>query len=351
MAFKIPIFEQIRDDILRDLQSLNPQADTAPDSDYFVRASSIASCASGLYAHQSWIARQIFPDTADSDFLELHAGLHYIFRKPATPSAAVVTFAGAADTVIPLGTEVKPQNSDTTFKTITAATIGAGGAVDVVASASRSGSHTNIPTQTGQLLTAIADVQSAVTFAAAVGGGDEETDASLLSRLLSKLRLPPAGGNANDYKQWALSVPGVAQAYVFPLRRGLGTVDVVITGQEGLPSDEVIAATQAFIDQVRPVTAKDVSVYAPATEVVDISVKVATDEDLNIVSQRINEGLHAYFADLAPNQEVIKSQIEGVITDTRGVDDRQLINPSANLQPPGGGVVWYKLGSLTVEAL
>ncbi len=351
MAFKIPIFEQIRDDILRDLQSLNPQADTAPDSDYFVRASSIASCASGLYAHQSWIARQIFPDTADSDFLELHAGLHYIFRKPATPSAAVVTFTGAADTVIPTGTEVKPQNSDTTFKTITAATIGAGGAVDVVASASQSGSHTNIPTQPGQLLTAIADVQSAVTFAAAVGGSEEETDASLLSRLLSKLRLPPAGGNANDYKQWALSVPGVAQAYVFPLRRGLGTVDVVITGQEGLPSDEVIAATQAFIDQVRPVTAKDVSVYAPAPEVVDISVKVATNENLNIVSQRINEALHAYFADLAPNQGVIKSQIEGVITDTRGVNDRQLINPSANLQPPGGGVVWYKLGSLTVEAL
>ncbi|WP_413462564.1 baseplate J/gp47 family protein [Kingella kingae] len=43
------------------------------------------------------------------------------------------------------------------------------------------------------------------------------------------MRRPPAGGNQYDYKNWALSVDGVSSAYVYPLRRGLGTVDIAIT--------------------------------------------------------------------------------------------------------------------------
>lgn len=77
-----------------------------------------------------------------------------------------------------------------------------------------------------------------------------------MDRLLDIIRRAPAGGNKYDYRRWAMSVDGVTAAYVYPLRRGLGTVDVVITSADGLPSAEIIAATQAYIDDVRPVTAK-----------------------------------------------------------------------------------------------
>ncbi|WP_230478800.1 baseplate J/gp47 family protein [Kingella kingae] len=77
-------------------------------------------------------------------------------------------------------------------------------------------------------MAAPAGVQSDCVITAQ-GGTDAESDASLLARLLERLRRPPAGGNQYDYKNWALSVDGVSSAYVYPLRRGLGTVDIAIT--------------------------------------------------------------------------------------------------------------------------
>ena len=49
--YQIPTLEDVRSEILRDIQSLEPTADIEVDSDYFVRASALASCAVGLYAH------------------------------------------------------------------------------------------------------------------------------------------------------------------------------------------------------------------------------------------------------------------------------------------------------------
>lgn len=88
------------------------------------------------------------------------------------------------------------------------------------------------------------------------GGTDRESDASLLARLLEIIRRPPAGGNRYDYKNWALSVDGVTSAYVYPLRRGLGTVDIAITSADGVSSEETVRRVQAYIDEMRPVTQK-----------------------------------------------------------------------------------------------
>jgi len=64
-----------------------------------------------------------------------------------------------------------------------------------------------------------------------------ETDAALLARLLNHIRRPPAGGNKNDYEQWALSVNYVAKAWCFPEGQGLGTVDIVILADMGTGSE------------------------------------------------------------------------------------------------------------------
>ena len=45
MPFAIPPFTSIRDTLLRDLKNQLPDADTGPDSDFFVRASATASSA------------------------------------------------------------------------------------------------------------------------------------------------------------------------------------------------------------------------------------------------------------------------------------------------------------------
>ncbi len=66
-----------------------------------------------------------------------------------------------------------------------------------------------------------------------------EADADYLTRLLNRIQQPPAGGNANDYVQWALAVTNVEDAWCFPLAQGLGTVDVVITANSAVTGSEI----------------------------------------------------------------------------------------------------------------
>ncbi|MBS9777204.1 MAG: baseplate J/gp47 family protein [Gammaproteobacteria bacterium] len=351
MAFTIPSFDRIRTDILRDLKSLNPDVDTAPDSDYYVRASSIASCASGQYAHQAWIVRQIFPDTADSEFLELHCALRHIFRKSATASTAIVTFKGAAKAAIPKGTEIKANNAAvifTTLKTVRTTNIGV---ATVSAISNTNGIAANIVAQKGTCLSAPSGIDSTVELSDAVGATNEEPDASLLARLLSRLRRPPAGGNANDYKQWALSIDGVDDTYIYPLRRGAGTVDIAITAADGLPSVATIKACQDYIDSVRPVTAKGALVLAPEIVNIDISYKAIFQGASDVVKVNVTRALAEYFATIKPNDSLVLSKINAVISDTTGVVDHLLVQPNSNVNNATNRIIWYKLGNVSSGAL
>ncbi|MGL9774928.1 MAG: baseplate J/gp47 family protein [Sodalis sp. (in: enterobacteria)] len=108
-----------------------------------------------------------------------------------------------------------------------------------------------------------AGVDSNVTITRMVGGSEAESNAALLARLLEVIRRPAAGGNQYDYHRWAVSLPGVTEAHVYPLRRGYGTVDVVIVTHNDLPSPETLKAVQRCLDEMRPVTAKNCLVVAP----------------------------------------------------------------------------------------
>ena len=108
--FTPPDFDTIRAAILRDTQSLIPDADISADSDHYVHASRLASCAAGQYAHQTWITRQIFPDTADTDYLERHAVLRGITRRAATRAGGTATLAGTAGAVLAAGVQIKLGN-------------------------------------------------------------------------------------------------------------------------------------------------------------------------------------------------------------------------------------------------
>ncbi len=66
-----------------------------------------------------------------------------------------------------------------------------------------------------------------------------ETDADYLTRILDDIQNPAAGGNQYDYRQWAESIAGVANAYVFPLAQGDGTVDVVVVADSAATGSEI----------------------------------------------------------------------------------------------------------------
>lgn len=351
--FIIPGFEQIRSEILRDIKNQLPDADTGSDSDFFIRASSVASVATGIYQHQSWIVRQIFPDTADSDFLELHARTRNLIRKPATTASGPADFTGTPHAVLPAGHEIRGE----TISVITTQEVvfGEDGKTLAPVNATIPGTASNISVITpAELVSAPMGVNSRVLIHPMNGGTDKETDAALLARLLDLIRRPPAGGNKYDYRRWALEVPGVTNAFVYPLRRGLGTVDVAITSADGLPSQEIIDAAQAHIDDVRPVTAKNSLVLAPEQRRIDfdIEIRIAGISQDDAVRQ-VKAEIQAVMSRLAPGESFTRSDAETAVSLIPGIRDRLFIQPAGNVPAlvDADHLEWLQPGTVTVRMM
>lgn len=352
--FIVPSLDDIRQTILRDVQSLEPLADVSVDSDYYARASSLAAVAEGIYAHQKWIIKQFFPDTADTDFLEKHAALRGIRRRNATSASGTgATVTGQVGAEIKAGLQIKTDDNRF-YETTANAVISSNGDVTVPVRALATGASYNITTATkGSFMAAPVGVQSDVVLNNIIGATDAESDASLLERLLEIIRRPPAGGNRYDYRIWALSVDGVDAAYVYPLRRGLGTVDIAITSNNDVPSDETVQRCQTYIDDVRPVTARESKVVKPDVTKVNFNIQVKiSGVTLPEIKVAISTALSDYFNTLTPGDDLIVSQCEAVVNNLVGVVDRKFTAPITNLKADvRTKIEWFRLGMITVTEM
>ncbi|WP_308167214.1 baseplate J/gp47 family protein [Candidatus Symbiopectobacterium endolongispinus] len=147
---------------------------------------------------------------------------------------------------------------------------------------------------------------------------------------------------------------GVASAYVYPLRRWLGTVDVVITSADGLPSADIISAVRTYIDDVRPVTAKNTMVLGTTVKTIDITVWVLLNGiSLADATAAIITALTDYIKTLAPGDPFIRSQAEMIISQVSGVVDRNITLPAVNVYSvtDENKIEWMRAGNIEVVAL
>ena len=331
MTYTTKTFDQIRDDILRDIVNQNPQAAVGADSDFRMRANAVAAAIEGLYENLSWVGRQIMPDTADDDVLQQYASLYGLTFKAPTTAVGSITFTGTPGSTVNAGVECKALDGQA-YVTTSFGNIAAGGTLTLAAQASVSGSAGNQAVGTTLTLTsAPAGVSSTASIVTMVAGTDIETTASLLARLLDRLRHPPAGGNKYDYRRWAMEVPGVTSAWCYPLRRGLGTTDVAILSN-GVPAPQALQNTvKAYIEAVNP-AGGDCLVLTPTLVPINVTATVAVSgvalADVLAVVQGV---LSAYFVGMKPGDTVMRSRILASITDVPGVTDVNLTSPAASV--------------------
>jgi uncharacterized phage protein gp47/JayE len=266
-----------------------------------------------------------------------------------------IRFAGAVGSEISAGTGSKTVDG-ALYVTTAAGVIGSDGTAEIAAQAYEAGASGNLASGTALTLTsAPSGVLSSAVVVEMLGGTDAETDGAFLARLLELLRTPPAGGNAADYKRWALEVDGVTQAWVYPLRRGIGTVDVAVASADGLPGSDLLAAVQAHIDAVRPVAVKEFWAVSPTAVLVEVTAQIrVVGVTLEQAQALIEADLAAYFADLEPGDTVYRSQLEAIITNATGVVDRVLTAPAASVATSTvlpGGIEWPRLGVVTLGLL
>lgn len=187
-------------------------------------------------------------------------------------------------------------------------------------------------TQVGVAVNLIEKV--AVSTEGLTGGADAETDAELRARVLSIIRAPRSGGTAADYVAWALSVTGVSSAKCIPLARGPGTVDVIITTGEGVPSQDLLQKVQNYIEERRPIGA-DVRVLGPRVVTVDVSVSVTVTRpgyDVGALVIPVSNAIHNYLRSVHVGGVVRLSGIGNAVYSVPGVEDYVISTPANNIQ-------------------
>ena len=329
--------------------------EAAGSGDLAARMYAVAAQLWGLYVQCDWVNRQCFPQTAQGEYLDLHARLRGVERREATAAEGVLRFtvdaAGAADREIAAGTVCMTAGL-TRFETVEAGTLEAGETfVDIRARALEAGSAGNVAAGTIlQMAVAPVGVSRCTNPAAFTGGTDREDDETLRARVLETYRRLPNGANAAFYQQGALSFDEVAAAAVIPRPRGVGSVDVVVSTAAGAPSAELLEELEDYFEARREI-AVDVQVRAPEMETVDVAVQVAAEEnqDAQAVRDAVEAALRGWFDGRRLGQSVLRAALGELVFHVEGVANYALAAPAADVAVEAD--VLPRLGTLTVEAM
>jgi uncharacterized phage protein gp47/JayE len=327
-----------------DLSTLNDQAASSieaelPGSDARLRRSNLgvlarvmAGFTHGLYGYLRRFLEECLPWNKGF-LLEMWAGIWKVYRKPAVSAEGYATFTGSNGAPIDAGTALQTAMGQE-YETADSAVI-AGGVARVRVLATEPGKSGNLAAGVQlALVNAVAGVASTalVDVAGITNGSDMETVDALYERYLARVRTRANGGSADDYIGWALEVPGVTRAWTVPNWSGIGSV-LVLFVRDGdtpaLPDAAAIAAVQAHIDLVRPVTA-DVTVAGPHVKLVNFSIAVTPNT--TAVRAAVQSSLDDLFlreADVGAT--LLLSHVYRDISLSPGETDHTLYAPVANV--------------------
>lgn len=323
--------------------------------DLAVRLWAVAAQLQALQIQTNWVLEQSFPQTAQGEYLDHHATMRGLQREQAKKAAGTIRFLAqteqSGDVTIPAGT-VCMTEAETRFRTVEDAVLPAGsGYVDVEAEAMEGGSNGNAVAGAIRYLTACPmAITGCTNLEAFAGGMDAETDSDLRGRVLESYQRLPNGANAAWYEQTAENMEGVAAAKAVGRARGTGTVDVYITGEEGLPSEELLAQVQAELQQQREI-AVDVTVAAPETTEVAVDVALAVKENNSFaeVQAAARQTITAFFNGRLLGKGVKLAELGDLVYHLDGVENYRFSAPAQDLA--GTDTVLPVLGTLTVTEM
>jgi uncharacterized phage protein gp47/JayE len=349
-TFSRPTFSEILERIKADIDSRLDGADSRlRRSVLSVLAYAMAGIAHGLYGFISWIALQVFPDTAELEFLNRWAAIWGVTRIPATKASGNVTATGVNGTVIVIGTEFS-RSDEVTFVSTAEATIASGTAtIPVEASIAEENGNTDAAVEL-EFSSPISDVDSTVTVTGSglTGGADEESDDSLEARLLDRIQQPPHGGNENDYLQWMSEITGVTRSWVYPLEGGVNSVVVRFmmdnTYVDGIPLAGDVTTADAYIEARRPITA-DTSVLAPVAVPLNFTIHLNVS-DTSAIRLAVQANLQDLITrETEPGGTLYLSRINEAISLATGEFDHTLAAPVANVTNTTGNIT--TMGTIT----
>ncbi|MEQ8585164.1 MAG: baseplate J/gp47 family protein [Thalassobaculaceae bacterium] len=349
MPFQRPDLKTINDRIGTDIAARMPGVDASlRRSVAGVLARSEAGAVHSLYGHQIYIADQVMPDTAETEYLERWSRIWGVARKAPQRARGTAIATGTDAAVIVAGTVV--QRGDGARYVVTEEAAIAGGAASLVLEAETAGEAGNTAAGTLTFLEPVAGVDATVAISAGglSQGSDAEGDASLRSRVLRRIQQPPHGGAHHDYVAWALDRDAhgidVTRAWVAPEQYGPGTVAVRFvmddTYPDGIPSQADVDAVAASIEAVKPVTAR---LYVVAPVAAPLTVRIA---NLTPSTQAVRDAIEAEIRDLIlreaePGGTLLISRIREAISVAASEYDHRLVAPLEDVRVPKGVITTF----------
>lgn len=243
-----------------------------------------------FYQALSGMVGMFYIDEASGGYIDLAAAALGLSRKEGVRAEAAMTFSGNAGTVIPEGTAFLTEGG-VEFGLTAAVTLDESGTGTGTAKAALAGESGNVPAGSLKRMIVTISGLDSWTNGKAAGGVDEESDAGLCGRYYDRLQRPATSGNACHYRRWALEVPGVGDAKVFPLWNGAGTVKVLLAGPDKAPVESgVVNAAKENIEAQRPIGA---TVTVASAQGVTVNVAAAVTLDGSAESLQVQEAFRA----------------------------------------------------------
>jgi uncharacterized phage protein gp47/JayE len=386
MPFDRPPLDELRLRIWQDLTNKLKGANTALRvNNLRVFGEVEAGSAHLLYGRLYWNFLQLFPDTADPEYLEQWASIWGVRRSPSTRAAGPCVADAEPGSFVNKGDLLQVEGGTLQYRIKNGNGAGEfGGQIRFDVDAVDYGLDANLaPGVVLRFLNVRPGVAPLATTLpnGIVGGANEDTDEELLAALLNRIQSPPHGGNKNDYEQWMYQISGVTRAWCYPLERGLGTValrfmmdDVRavggvgdIQGNQGIPTNGDCEAVWNYIDPLRPVTADlgpDDSlemldpagrlipwgwgyVFPPWPKAQAVRIATLTPDSLEIRAAITAELQDMIRHDTAPGKTLALANYYLAIGNSPGVRQYRLIEPTADVTCEEGEII--TLGPISFE--
>jgi uncharacterized phage protein gp47/JayE len=254
MAYQVPTLEEFLGFLVAMFKGLLPDRNIgtrfAP-AWKFVKT--IAGAGTDVHAHVDARFKDVMPNSARGaaldEWIAIKAPGGTTTRKGATGArkAAAGRVRGTLGATSAVGDQLIHRASGLMFQINSAVTIPAALYFDADIAAIDTGSKTRL--KAGEVLEYLvtpAGLQTQVELQLDLDGDgqDQELDGAARNRLLAAFSAPTAGGNQADYVAWALAQVGIAQAFCYQNRAGLGTVDVAAL-HSGSGSARILTNTEA----------------------------------------------------------------------------------------------------------
>lgn len=331
------------------------------------------------FGYLQQIADDLFPDSATAAALDRWAGIWGLSRGAATFSQGWIGASGSlgSATMPPIGAVFRRSDGQE-FERVASGTLPDGTVAGVYWSAALdwtflgyTGTGWAIPVRASEpgaagntvdasLLSIVSPLAGFPPTAAALGGisgaVDAEPDATLRARVLARMRNPPQGGTAADFKAWALAASSpddpITRAFVRSPAAGNNTVTVYIVDDGGgfpssnppTPTATAISNAQTYVNARRPISSQ-LALSSPTLTALPITLSIPQPA-ATIVSAIENEIDGFLIDNHEPGVVIPLSLLQSAITNAAGGVDVQITTPSTNPTPATTAGLYYR-GAIT----